>query len=199
MAVWGGAIVLVVVLFWMGNPANVNPTVTDNPGELKGVLVTKGDWSNNVGDLAARLSQIGLPKLATEGSAMHIHQHLDLFVDGKQIAVPDDIGVGPYNSYISQIHTHDPIGIIHVESPTIEKFTLGQFFDVWGVKFTATDLGGNHAEGDKYLKVFSNGKLYEGDPRKLELTPYEEIVVAYGTDAQLPKTIPSTYTFPSGY
>jgi hypothetical protein len=32
----------------------------------------------------------------------------------------------------SPLHTHDTSGIIHVESPTVRSFTLGEFVDLWG-------------------------------------------------------------------
>jgi hypothetical protein len=66
---------------------------------------------------------------------------------------------------------------MHVESPTVRTYTLGQFFAVWGVRFTPTCLG---------------------DPTALTLEPHQEIVVAFGTAAQLPAPIPSSYAFAPG-
>ena len=48
------------------------------------------------------------------------------------------------------------------------------------------------------IRVYSDGKLIAGDPRALPLEEHEEIVVAYGTKAELPKPIPSSYSFPAG-
>lgn len=39
-------------------------------------------WGTAVASLADRLQVLGLPALSQEGSVLHIHQHLDLFVDG---------------------------------------------------------------------------------------------------------------------
>ncbi|HEX9235017.1 MAG TPA: hypothetical protein VF972_01920 [Actinomycetota bacterium] len=60
--------------------------------------------------------------------------------------------------YLTSIHTHDATGIIHIESPTPRTFTLGEFFDVWGVRFTASCLGGYCRSSDRALSVFV---LYE--------------------------------------
>ena len=48
------------------------------------------------------------------------------------------------------------------------------------------------------MKVFVDGKPVTGDPGTLLLRPHQEIVVAYGSDAQLPKPLPSTYAFQPG-
>jgi hypothetical protein len=132
-----------------------------------------------------------------EGSVMHIHQHLDIFVHGKAVAIPAGIGIDESVGF-SPIHVHDATGIIHVESPTIEKFTLGQFFDVWGVKFTASCIGGYCADSTKSLKVYVNGTLYQEDPRLLALAQHQEIAITYGTAQESPQ-IPTTYSFPTGY
>ena len=92
------------------------------------------------------------------------------------------------------LHTHDTSGIIHVESPVQRAYTLGQFFDVWGVRFSSTCIGGYCTSGNKLVRVFLSGKPYAGDPRGLLLKQHEEIVVTYGTKAELPTPIPSDYS-----
>ena len=78
---------------------------------------------------------MGLPALTAEGEALHTHQHIDIYVDGQPVVVPAYIGINATEGFLSPIHTHDSTGIIHVESPTVRDFTLGEFFDVWGVRF----------------------------------------------------------------
>jgi hypothetical protein len=162
---------------------------------LPGLLTGPPPWSNNTDKLAERLRAIGLPQLSAEGSALHIHQHLDIYVNGQKVAVPQDIGIPSSQNYISPIHVHDTSGVIHVESPTVQTFYLGQVFDIWGVRFTTTELGGYTATSEKPLAVYVNGAKYTGDPRQIKLASHQEIAVVYG-DA--PSTIPSTYQFPSG-
>jgi hypothetical protein len=152
---------------------------------------------SETGQLQARLSAIGLPALRAEGQVLHTHQHLDLYVDGRPAAVPAGIGIDRTAGVLSPIHTHDSSGIIHVESPIVRDFTLGEFFDVWGVHFDAHCLAGE-CDANAQVSVFVDGQPLAGDPRSLILAPHLEIVVAMGTQDQLPNPIPATYAFPAG-
>ena len=166
---------------------------------LPGVLKTRPPWDANAGALQQRLRAIGLPALGEEGQVLHTHQHLDLYVDGEAVPVAADIGIAADGTFISPLHTHapragdPPNGILHVESPTVETFTLGQMFAVWGVRLDATCLGGLCASGGKRLRAWVNGEPVEGDPTRIVLEEHQQIVVAYGTEAQVPKEIPATY------
>lgn len=151
-------------------------------------------WGTAVADLANRLQVLGLPALSQEGSVLHIHQHLDVFVDGESVTVPGGIGVNG-NSFISPIHVHDTTGVIHVESPTKEQFTLGQFFAVWGVRFTPTRLGGYRSSASRPLRFYLDGKRYPSDPTRLVLASHQEIAVVIG---KAPTRIPATYAFAAG-
>lgn len=156
-------------------------------------------WPADPPGLQQRLEAAGLQVLTAEGQVLHIHQHLDLYVDGASIVVPAGIGIDLTARIISPIHTHDATGIIHVESPIVRAFTLGEVFDVWGVRFDAHCLGGTCDGNGRVLSVFVNGSPVSGDPSALVLQAHQEIVVAIGTAAQLPSPIPSSYQFPVGY
>jgi hypothetical protein len=168
------------------------------PAHFPGMLTGPAPWSRNVSHLRARLAAIGLPALPSEGTVLHIHQHLDVVIDGARVEVPAGIGIDAAETFISPLHTHDSTGIIHVESPTVETFTLGQFFAVWGVRFTPTCLGGYCASGAKRLRVYVDGRSVKGDPRRIPLEEHEEILVAFGTRAQVPRPVPRSFAFPSG-
>jgi hypothetical protein len=160
------------------------------PARLPGVLTGPPPWPRNVERLRDRLALLGLPALAAESTVLHTHQHLDLFVNGRQVVVPAGIGIGA--AFISPLHTHDPDGIIHVESPTMRTSTLGQFFGVWGVRLTRHCLGGECAR----VRAFVDGAPVSGDPRRVPLDAHEEIVVAVGRP---PQRIPRSYAFPPGF
>jgi hypothetical protein len=192
------ALAVVLVAGVAAVAATRSPSSPARPGALPGLQTGPAPWSANTADLAARLRAIGLPPLSPmEGTAVHIHQHLDLYVDGRPVPVPALIGIDPAVGF-APLHTHDTSGVIHVESPAVRSYTLGQFFAVWGVRFTPTDLGGYHAGGGRRLRVYVNGVLDRDDPTALVLAPHQEIVVAFATTAQLPTPIPSTYQFPPG-
>jgi hypothetical protein len=168
---------------------------------LPGLMVGPAPWGPNNGRyLRQRLKAIGLHALSKEGLALHTHQHLDIVVDGRILGgLPAYIGINFQAPFIAELHTHDTSGIVHVESPTVRTFTLGDFFDVWGLRFSSRCLGGYCARGQKGIWAWVNGKRVRTDPRKIVLRSHQEIVVAYGTLASVPKPIPTTYPFPAGY
>ncbi len=171
-------------------------------GPLPGLMIGKAPWGPNDGlYLRQRLKVIGLHALPAEGVALHIHAHLDLAVNGRLYPVPALIGINVGQRFITELHTHDQSGIIHVESPTVRTFTLGEFFDVWGLRFSSRCLGGYCASGKKQLWVWVNAKRVRTDPRKILLRSHEEIVVAYGklASVQALGPVPATYPFPQGY
>jgi hypothetical protein len=174
--------------------ANVNV----DPDMLPGIQITEAPWEAEHKHLRERLNIIGLPALLEEGTSLHAHQHLDLFIHGKSVPVPAMIGVNVVERYISPIHTHDGSGEIHIESPTVQNFTLGQFFDVWGVRFTQKCIGSHCEDPQNSLRVFVNGQAEAGDPRRILLSDHQEIVVAYGTAGELPSPIPSEHRFSPG-
>ena len=171
--------------------------------DLPGILKTRPPWDANAGKLQQRLRAIGLPALSEEGQVLHIHQHLDLFVDGEPVPVAANFGIAADRTFISQLHTHEPRpgdppdGILHVESPTEQTFTLGQMFAVWGVRLDAKCLGGLCESGEKKLRTWVNGEPFEGDPTRIALEEHQQIVIAYGTEAQVPDPIPATYDWQS--
>lgn len=173
----------------------ITPNPSVNPDALEGIQVTAAPWTAETSHLRDRLNAIGLPALSAEGTVMHIHQHLDMFIDGKAIGIPAGIGINETDRFISIIHTHDTSGVLHVESPTVSTFTLGQFFDIWGVRMVNGCIGIYCAENDKSWKAYVNGKEFSSDLRSMTLEAHDEIVLSYGT---APQTIPASYTFPAG-
>lgn len=146
-----GVIILiaVVLLFGLGKKT-ANPATDVNPNDLPGMRTGNAPWPVETDHLEERLSAIRLPALTQEGGALHIHQHLDIFIDGQSVPVPDNIGIDARQNFISPIHTHDEHdAVIHVESKTVQTFTLGQFFDIWGVKLTDQCVGGYCNSGER--------------------------------------------------
>lgn len=163
---------------------------------LPGAQTGPPPWTRGVDQLAQRLQVLGLPALPAEGTVVHIHQHLDLYVEGRHLTVPAGIGIG--QTFISPLHTHDVSGVMHVESERPRTFTLGEFFGVWGVPLSSSQVGGLKAGAGKQLRAWVDGKEFSGDPSTIELASHQEIVVAYGTPAQTPKPVPASFAFPPG-
>jgi hypothetical protein len=134
----------------------------------------------------------------------HDHVHLDIAVDGRKVRVPAGIGLaepvdgGPcpagaepqgdcvtrhiYAAAVanSPLHTHSSSGLIHVEPDRPGTFTLGQFFDEWGVRLDSRCIGGYCAGGGKELRAYVDGRRVAGDPRRIELGNRQEIALVYG-------------------
>jgi len=133
-----------------------------------------------------------------EYATLHIHPHLAIFIDGKQVQIPEGIGFGLSSTQNPQgclywLHTHDASGIIHIEAPVIESpaggpFTLGMLFDIWGQPLGDNQVG--DAKGP--VTAYVNGTKYEGDLRAIPLVAHQQITLEVGT----PIVPPPTYTFP---
>ena len=60
----------------------------------------------------------------------HIHPVLTITIDGKADIIPANIGLGGVCEHA--LHTHDDTGTIHVEAQDARKYTLGDFYSIWG-------------------------------------------------------------------
>ena len=186
------AIAIVAALFFVfGNGSgNAAPPPVDW-SKLVGVQTGPAPWNAGLDHLPDRLGPLGLNQLGSEGEKVHIHQHLDIFVNGKHMTVPALIGIYD-DQYLTELHTHDTSGVMHVESPNKRNFTLGQFFGVWGVRLDANCIGG-YCKPQTPWRMYVNGLNEPGNPADLVLKAHQEIVFAIGT--KRPKHIPSTYNF----
>jgi hypothetical protein len=174
-------------------------TASSTGTALPGLMTSKAPWpANNRALLHARLDRIGIPALTAEGQVLHMHQHLDVVIRGRGYAIPAGVGIDAHNRFIAPLHTHDYAGILHVESATVRKYKLGEFFDVWGLRFSGRCLGGYCAKGKERVWVFVDGIEWLGNPRAIPLRQHDEIVIAFGTYASIPKPIPRAYPFPAG-
>jgi hypothetical protein len=175
-----------------GDGSSAAPKVPEQ-GRLIGLQVGPAPWNPGLDTLPDRVAPLGLHELTTEGQVLHIHQHLDIFVNGKRQPVPATVGIFD-GQFLTELHTHDASGIIHVESPVAKRFDLGQFFGVWGVRLTGDCVGGYCRQVTPWT-VYVNGRAYAGDPRALVLRAHQEIAFVIGTP---PKKIPTKYNFAPG-
>jgi hypothetical protein len=148
-------------------------------------------------DATAQAKAAGLPMLGQEGQVLHIHSHLDVYVDGKAVTVPADVGIDLVKQRISPLHTHDTSGVVHIESPVKKDFTLGEFMTEWNVPISKAALGPLKTGGGKELHVYVNGKEQTGDPASLKLVAHDEIAVVYGTAGEQVH-VPTSYNWPQG-
>ncbi|HVR46725.1 MAG TPA: hypothetical protein VMT95_08870 [Candidatus Binatia bacterium] len=129
-----------------------------------------------------------------EYATLHVHTHLAIFNDGKQIQVPQYIGFAPSlaGGCLYWIHTHDASGIIHLEAPGLTPpqggpYTLGMLFDVWGQPLQRQDVAGFVGPVTAYV----NGTKYDGDLSSIPLGAHQQIVLMIGKPVA-----PPNYAFP---
>ena len=158
-------------------------------------------------------SQAGLTPETHEFLLLHVHAHLDVFVNAKPVVVPAGLGIdidnpavhrseasdgsvgyGGINTpcdvpCISPLHTHLPDGILHTEAKENQSNTLGEFFTEWGVRLDSMCVGG-YCKPKASFTIYVDGAPYSGDPREIELEDKREIAVVIGSP---PQTIPSSF------
>ncbi|HEY7151908.1 MAG TPA: hypothetical protein VH391_09515 [Solirubrobacterales bacterium] len=172
--------------------ASTNPNSVPAAAEV-GVQTTPPPWDPEYDHLAERLQALGLPGLNEQ--IFHIHSFLHVYVNGKPVTVPANIGLKEPTGPFSPIHTHDTSGIVHMEADQEYPFTIGQFFAVWGVRFSNDQLGPYEQKGDDKLSVYVNGKKV-GDPVNYVMKDHDNISVGYGKPGSFP-TKPAA-NFPAG-
>jgi hypothetical protein len=117
--------------------------------------------------------------METMNSRVHVHPVLELFVNGKPVTVPANIGIDPRvdGMQMAGLHTHDASGTIHVEG--VAGARLGQFFAIWGVPFSARQLGPYRAGAGKSVRMWVEGKRSNAFG-ELKLADGQRIVVSFG-------------------
>jgi hypothetical protein len=198
-------IVLAVIFIGRGHSSSTTSTGSAPTGidyaALPGLQKGTAPWPPEYGSLPDRLAPLKLSSLSAQGTKLHIHQHLDIFVNGKHVTVPALIGIyangdPSQGGFFVELHTHDSSGIMHLESPNRNTFTLGQFVGVWGVRLSKQCIGGYCAKPGTPLKFYVNGKPYLGNPNDIVLHQHDEYAIVYGKP---PKKIPSSYNWkPTG-
>jgi len=111
LGVAGGVLLLTRSRSPKTGPVLASGAPSVDPATLPGILTGPPPWPANTEDLKARLSAIGLPALSAEGTTLHTHLHLDLYVNGTKQVVPPQIRIitSPQVVY-SPLHTHDTRG-----------------------------------------------------------------------------------------
>ena len=179
-----------------GSSSDTEQTYARNsvpPGAEAGAQTTPPPWRPEYAHLAERIQAMGLPGLNEE--IFHIHSLLHVYVNGKSVTVPANIGLDQSTGTFSPLHTHDTSGIIHMEADQEYPFTIGQVFAVWGVKFTNDRLGLYESGGGKQLQVYLDGERVK-DPIDRVMHEHDNIVVGYGKPGSFPTEPPAI--FPSG-
>ncbi|MQA85676.1 MAG: hypothetical protein GEV03_13880 [Streptosporangiales bacterium] len=198
-----GAVGVIVVLIAAGAAWGITrQRAADNqppalPKAVSGQRTTQPPWDLPA-DPVAGAERVGLRVEPMEGTAKHFHAHLDVLVDGEAVPVPANIGIHPSGTAMSELHTHDQRGVLHIEAPSADRrYVLGQLFAEWDVRLDQNHLGGLAADQANGLRAYVDGKLYRGNPAAIELTAHRQIALVYGPkDAKV--DVPASYNFSPG-
>jgi hypothetical protein len=155
----------------------------------------------------------GLTPETHEFVFLHVHAHLDVFVNGEPVQVPAAIGIETgdpavkrfkandgstgYGGIsppcaqpcISPLHTHFTDGVLHTEAKENQFNTLGEFFMEWNVRLTQECVGG-YCKAAAPITIYVDGDPYTGDPREIKLEDKQEIAIVIGSP---PNDIPSSF------
>ena len=125
----------------------------------------------------------GIQCTAGEQVSYHVHTHLSVYVDGILRPLPSGVGIvspvavptthGPFYEATRcyyWLHVHAQDGIIHIESPSVRTYTLGQFFDIWRQPLSANQIGPIKGK----VTIYVNGSRYAGDPAGIVLRSHED-------------------------
>jgi hypothetical protein len=185
IAVLVGLLVLVAIGCGSGSSSSVPAGLVISGAGLQS---TQPPWPVEYKHLAQRLKQLGLPPGGKE--TFHIHALLHIYVNGLLSPLAANIGLDPAKGVESSLHTHDRTGIIHMEASHPYRFTLGDFFAVWGVKLGPGQLGGLTGYGGDRLHFYRNGRPLS-NPAAHVLHNNDSIAIGYGADSSFPHA-PST-------
>lgn len=190
--------VVVVAAFAVAGPEAPDGHRASSPAEQGAAAAPP--WPAPVGreDLEARAAAAGLEDVWGRELAMHDHAHLSITVDGRPVTVPGDVGHDEDGRFAAEIHTHDTSGIVHVESPTVEEFTLGQFFAEWDVALDAEHVGSLGGTPDQHLTVWVDGKRHHGDPADIVLEDLQDVDLVLAPEGSI-ATPPDPFDWPPQY
>ncbi|SAK91544.1 hypothetical protein AWB79_06710 [Caballeronia hypogeia] len=171
---------------WTDPPPFTSTVSTLTYGGVLGSLYWP-DGNTSTGGTGATVD--GLICAAGMAETFHVHSHVAIFKDGQWLAFPKNVGILPQCNY--ETHTHDNTGIIHIETPNVKNFTLGQVFDIWGQPLSSTNVAGITGNIVVYINDNGDVRRYTGDPRNIPLTSLRDITFQIGT----PLTTLPTYSW----
>lgn len=165
-------------------------STTTSSGQLPGLQETQAPWQPETSKLAERIATLKMPAPGKE--TYHMHARLAVYVEGKQVPIPTDIGLKKTPAIMSALHTHGTDGVIHMEADRPFEAKISDFFHIWGVKFEASQIGAYKADGDKTVQIYVNGNKVDNGVSYV-IKPKDSIVVGYGAPGSFPSAFPDEF------
>jgi len=178
---------------WLiGGPQSINITYVNNGADTftggagadildaRGTDDTVTDKSSSDGD---RVPQVDSQRQNADPvpPANHIHAHLHIFVrqsngSMKEVLIP--AGIGDFGvPLMPVIHTHAADNVVHMHDSILRPYTIGEFFQNWGISFNSRDFGRNvGAPGYVVFKVngavnteYGAYAMHDGDQMEIDV------------------------------
>lgn len=166
-------------------------TVQDDGTGVGKVAFPKG--ATATGGQGQSVQGLACVKLA-RASPSYGYTHLNLVVDGEQVAIPDNIGlvsqgnpgiVDPASKETGCSYpmlTSDTSGKVRIQAGNSAPYTLGQFFALWGQPLTEANVAGYAGKPVKaFIKDGSVLTEYSGALEALLLVPNREVTIQIGS------------------
>ena len=104
--------------------------------------------------------------------AFHVHPKMKITVDGANEVIPANVGI--IDTCMSEVHTHDDTGEIHVESFSADRLAqlnLASLYEVWGI----------NSEREGYnLEIYLDGQL-KNSVTDVPIIDHSQIEMRYTT------------------
>lgn len=134
-------------------------------------------------------------------SAYHIHIHLTIYINGKRVTIPQNIGIASDGSCFYWMHTHTDDGIVHIEAPQkLHNLALDDFLTIWHDGFAKLNFPPELTQSTGW-KIYVNGQPFADivtSPLNTEvpLASHDIVTLEYGTPDPKPDDA-SIYQFPA--
>ncbi len=174
-----------------GNPPGPPPPPGLPPVSATAINIDAGQqiganrWSDGPTSTGGTGQPVGGVECLPVNHTFHEHAHVSVFLNGEQLAVPASTGIvnlSPGVDCFYALHTHNRSGMIHVEAAAPTTFTLGQFFDIWGMTLSGSEVAGLTGM-PVVVYVTDNGTVTQatGDFRNIQFRSHREITIQVGT------------------
>ena len=137
----------------------------------------------------------------TAQNAYHIHIHLTIYINGKSVTIPKNIGIASDGICFYWMNSHASDGIIHTEAPQKQSnLALDDFLTIWHVGFAKLNFPPELTQPTGW-KIFVNGQPFTGSVTapintEVPLSSHDIVTLEYGTPDPKPDDA-STYQFPA--
>jgi hypothetical protein len=178
--------------------STTSTTASKAPYGPEGIPLEKGPDLAPAATTSQGATVDGVQCEAQEQVLYHIHAHLQVYVNAKPRTLPAAIGmVGPvaeqtpYGPFYGAqqcyywLHTHASDGVIHIESPSVRVYTLGNFFDEWNQPLSRTGVAADKGN----VTAFLNDKPWTQSPTAIPLLPHASIQLDVGAPVVPPHEI----------